>query len=197
MRQDWRYLNCATLLICLSALGMSSCSLVQSNVESLPESDAELMAAIAKLAKQGSRGVCNPSMVEESLGILIRDSQVKRNDFNLTEGAKYEISTSIMQKNGRTVFDDSAYVRHLSPEVSKCRIAIKLNGERMCDRTSGQMTKLMGVMHKVSPTNSHSTSGGSVTYSFYFDSKLTVVALGDVTAKCGNFFAIDSEGTWK
>jgi hypothetical protein len=197
MRSDWKYSRYTRILVLIFALHTSSCTLVQSNVDGLPDSDKELMGAIAKLAKQGSEAICNPRIVEDTLGILIRDIVVKRNDLTLTDGAKYELSTSITAKSGHAVFLDGAYIRHRSPEISKCWLAIKLKGERMCDRTSDETTKLMGVRHQVSPTNPHSTSGGSVTYSFYLDSKLTVVALGDVTAKCGNFFAIDSEGTWK
>jgi hypothetical protein len=176
---------------------LASCSGFAGKSNGLPDSDDELMIAIATLAKKGPKAICNRAEVEETLGIVISDLVTKNEDLNTSNAIRDETSTSIRPKNRSTSFSSAGYIRFSSKSTSFCGISIKLDEARLCDRTSPKAQQIMGSGYLLSPVTQHvPPNSASVMYKFGKEEEVKVY-LGPIGEKCGNWFSINAKGIWK
>jgi hypothetical protein len=176
---------------------LASCSGFAGKPNGLPDNDDELMIAIATLAKKGPKAICNRAEVEETLGIVISDIVTKNEDLNTPNAIRDETSTSIRSKRRSTLFSSAGYVRFSSKTTSRCYLSIKLDEGRLCDRTSPKAMQIMGSGYLSSSVTQHMPpNSASVIYKFGSEED-TVVALGSIGQKCGNWFSINAKGIWK
>jgi hypothetical protein len=195
-RNDFRSTRSQIAAISLLST-LASCSGFAGKPNGLPDSDDELMIAIATLAKKGPKAICNRAEVEETLGIVISDIVVLNRDLNTPDEIRRETAKSIRSKNRSTPFRSAGYLRFSSKATSLCRLAIELDEGRLCDRTSPKAMQVMGSGYLSSSVTQHMPpNSASVIYKFGSEED-TVVALGPIGQKCGNWFSIDVEGIWK
>lgn len=155
--------------------------------------DDELLRTLSELAREGTRALCDPRVLEERLAIRIGSL----NSYSSPNVIASEQTESIAAVNRDIAISRARYWKFRSASRSTCSLEVRFRDPRLCNTDSSKVQRVVGAKVEFGPP----IPGGTVYghgYTFTPRSgSSSSLALGRSNEACASGFQLSAEGAWK